>query len=206
MIARVRLAGVAVGVLALSGVAGCGVDDAGAAVRVGATRVSDRQVADDVAQVKSQVTADKFDASLVTAATIRRLTVQALVDEAAARTRVTVTESDVDKLLSDAAISAGGMDKLEASLAANAAVPRDAVRDYARTYLEQTALGKKLAPTAPDAGAQAAVAYLASLSIDLDTAIAPRFGTWKPTDLAVGPAPVDLAAPAVAPTAAAKQP
>ena len=85
---------------------------------------------------------------------------------------------------------------LEAALLEQYHVPRSQVRGYAHTFLEQQALATALAPDAADDGTEAVATYLRALSDELDTRVAPRYGTWDSATLSLGPRPDDLASPA----------
>ncbi len=200
---RRRTAGI-VAVAALSGalLAGCTFDTAGAAVMAGDQRITEAQVSSDVGQVQSELGDAPFDSASVTRATVTRLTQQLLIGDAAQREGIAVTEGQIDTLLRDNSQGSGGLPELEKALLTQFSVPSSAVRDYARTFLEQQALGRKLAPTGADGGAKAAADYLTALSNELDARVAPRYGTWDPATLSLGSPPTDLASPASTPAPA----
>jgi hypothetical protein len=186
--------------LAALTVAGCSVDQAGAAAVVGDQQVQESEVADDVTALRGEVPAVTFDAAAATKATVERLTRGLLVSTACTREGVVVTPSQVDQQLDSSAKSAASMAELQSQLASQYSVPAAAVSSYAQTFLEQQALGKKLAPDATDGGQQAVTDYLSALSVQLDTRVSPRFGTWDPKSLTLGAVPTDLASPASATT------
>lgn len=189
-----------VGVVTLA-VAGCSVDTAGAAAVVGEQRVTDSAVAADVAAVRAEVPPATFDSAKVTKATVERLTRAVIVSIASTREGIVVTPSQVDQLLDTTAKSAGGTQALDQALVTQFSVPSSAVSSYALTFLEQQALAKKLAPNATDGGEKALTDYLGALSVELDTQVSPRFGTWDARTLTVGGVPTDLALPAASPLA-----
>lgn len=197
---RVVLGAVLVAVVALSG---CSSDDnPGAAATVGDQRVSNVDVADAVAQVRSELGATPFDASKVTTDTVTRLARTLIVDDAGTREGVTVTDSQVDALLTSTAKSQGGAGAVNQALLTQDSVPASAVPDYARTYLIEQGLADKLAPGTPDKGQQAMLTYLSRLSTELGTAVAPRYGTWDAQTLALGALPTDISSPLSTPAPA----
>ncbi len=156
----------------------------------------DSEVATQVSEVRAEVGDGPFDPAKVTTATVNRLTQRTLLDIASQREGIVVTPTQIDDLLAQNASGDGGMAQLEAALLEQYSVPRSQVRDYARSFLQQRALAAALADGADDGGSQALTDYLAGLSTELDTRVAPRYGTWESSRLALGPAPTDLASPA----------
>jgi hypothetical protein len=181
---------VAVGVSAVL-LTGCGTGTAGAASVVGAQRVSDAQLAGAVAEVRVQTTDGTFAPDKVTAANLTRMTRELLVGEAADREGVVVTESQIDQLIK----TSGGLESVTAALLKQGDVPAAEVRSYARTFLQQQALGAKLGAGASDGGVSAVSDYLAKLSTELDTRVAARYGSWDAATQSLGEPPTDLAAP-----------
>ena len=189
-----------VAVLAL---AGCSSEDnPGSAATVGDQRVSSADVADSVAQVRSQLGTIPFDAQKVTTDTVTRLARTLIIDEAGTREGVTVTDSQVDALLTSTAKSQGGVSAVEQALLTQDSVPASAVSDYARTYLIEQGLADKFAPGTADKGQQAMLTYLSQLSTELGTAVAPRYGTWDAGTLALGALPNDISSPLATPAPA----
>lgn len=182
------LALVAAGALLLSG---CGVDTAGAASVVGDQRVSNAQLADAVDAAQQQTTDGTFDQDKATTSNLTRLTRELLVDEAATREGVVVTESQVDQLIK----ASGGLESVSAALLKQGDVPAEDVRSYARTFLQQQALGAKLGAGSTDAGSSAVSDYLAKLSTEVGTEVAARYGSWDAATQSLGDPPADLAAP-----------
>lgn len=200
--ARSTLAAI-VGLVAVAVLAGCGADNPGAAVTVGDQRVSTSDVADAVSQVQSELGSTPFNAAKVTSDTVTRLARELIVAQAASQKGVVVTDSQVEALLTTTAQSQGGAAAVDQALLTNYSVPAAAVPDYARTYLLMQGIAAELATGTSDKGQQAMMSYLGQVSTQLDTSVAPRYGTWDAQTLALGPVPDDLSSPVSSPSAAA---
>jgi outer membrane murein-binding lipoprotein Lpp len=192
---------VAAALVVVVALAGCSSDDnPGSAATVGDQRVSSADVADAVAQVRSELGTTPYDAQKVTTDTVTRMARTLIIDEAATREGIVVTDSQVDALLTSTAKSQGGASAVDQALLTQDSVPASAVSDYARTYLIEQGLADKFAPGTADKGQQAMLSYLSSLSTELGTAVAPRFGTWDAQTLALGALPNDISSPLATPT------
>lgn len=200
-----RAAGAAVLVALL---AACGSDLAGNAVSAGPTTVSDAQLSAMVTELEDQLKALKqqsptFDEGTATGANVDRLMRSALLDQAAAREGIEVTQGEVDTLLQQVAQAnfGGDMKQVLAALAEQQNVPASQVPSFARSYLVQQKLGVKLAPKAEPVDQQkAVVAYLDTLATELDAQVAPRFGVWNAKTASLIPVPDDLSVLAPLPT------
>jgi hypothetical protein len=184
----------AVVVLALSG---CG-NQAGAASVIGGTSIRDSEVVTAVEGVSTAAGVDNgaaLDRSAVTRATVNRLTRHILLDEAAARQGIVVTQAQVDDLIASTIKDgfAGDPVKFQQALAAKSYVPTSDINQFAHDVLVTQELTKKLAPGG-DAVVQSAKlnAYLGPLGQEMGIEIAPRFGTWSFTSSTVGDLPNDL--------------
>lgn len=171
----------AVVVLALTG---CG-NQAGAASVVGGTSIRDSDVAaavDAVRVAAGPANAASFDSTQVTRANVNRLTRHYLLEEAAARQGIVVTQAQVDDLIASTIKDgfAGDPAKFTQALAAQSFVPPNDIPQFARDVLITQELSKKLAPGG-DASTQTdkVDAYLEPLGHELGIEIAPRFGTWS---------------------------
>ena len=182
--------------------------NAGAAATVG-----DREIPNDT--LTSQVDAVQQaklgvngapDAALV-ADILQRLVITDLVDVAAERNGIDVTQGQVDQAVAAAEQQLGGPGSLiQAFLDSN--VPQDAIDDQMRLSVQVDELGKALAPDGDaQAQQQAVFQYVVALGQELNTQLGPRYGTWVADQLQVGPLPSDLAsAPASADPLAAVVP
>ncbi|MGD9954482.1 MAG: hypothetical protein AB7O74_12035 [Candidatus Nanopelagicales bacterium] len=201
----VRAAGAAVLVVLL---AACGSNLAGNALSAGPTSVSDAQLSAIVDELQQQLVALKqqsptFDEGTATGANVDRLMRQALLDQAAAREGIEVTQGEVDTILQQVADAnfGGDMKQVENALAEQQNIPASQIDGFARAYLVQQKLGAKLAP-GKDATEQqkAVVAYLDALATDVDAQVAPRFGVWNAKTASLTPVPDDLSVLAPLPT------
>lgn len=191
-----RAAGAAVLVALL---AACGSNLAGNALSVGSTTVSDSDLAGLVTELRDQLAPTNqqqpFDQGAATASNVDRLMRSALLEEAARREGIVVTQGEVDTVIrSTAANNFGGdMAALETQLAVQQNIPASQVPDFARDFLLQQKLGEKLAPQGSAEEVSAAlVTYLSALSAELGAEVAPRFGTWNAASVALAPVPDDL--------------
>ena len=211
-----RTAAIGAATLALLALAGCGTSKAGAASVVGATTVSDSDVAhmvDDLRTAIGEAATASFDEKSVTRSTVNRLTRHLLLAEAAARQGITVTQADVDKLINGTIASnfAGDTAAFEQAIASSKLVPPNEIESFARDALITVALNDKLAPGGTAIDIQLKVsAYLGPLSKELGVEISPRFGTWSyaaatisdlPNDLSFVPGGTSTLAPSPAPSA-----
>jgi hypothetical protein len=186
--------------LALTGLllAACGgAVAAGSAAVLGSERIPTSEVADQLAElnVARGIPADTANAA-TTASILQRLIITNLVDQAAQRLDVTVSDGAVDRELGQLEASAGGREALEAALVQNDIPPAGAA-DQVRVSLLVREMGQVLDPNGdPQAQNSAVFQYVVALSEELDVSISPRFGTWDPNQLALGPLPDDLSTPA----------
>lgn len=185
--------------LALSGLllAACGgAVAAGSAAVLGTERIPTSVVADQLAELNTArgIPADTPNAA-TTASILQRLVVTNLVEQAAQRLDVTVSDGAVDAELLQLEASAGGPEGLEAALVQND-IPPTGAADQVRVTLLVREMGLVLDPNGdPQAQNSAVFAYVVALSEELNVSISPRFGTWDPSQLALGPLPDDLSTP-----------
>ncbi|HET7902420.1 MAG TPA: SurA N-terminal domain-containing protein [Candidatus Nanopelagicales bacterium] len=185
--------------LALSACSGPG---AGTAATVGSTTISVSELATTVDELKTQVTAldgAQWDDAKATSRVLTDSVTYLLLDEAARRENITVTQGDVDKLIQQAvdANAAGDRAKFAENLAASG-TPESQIPAAARAVIIKSALEKKLAPGETDSvKIDAAVnGYLGKLADELGVDIAPRFGKWDTETAGLGDPPNDLSVPA----------
>ncbi len=201
---RLRTAVRAAGAAALVVVLAACANNAGSAIVVGSQSVSDATISSQVDEVYQvfqdnaknvQLQGASFDRGAATASTVDRLTRQLLLEEAARREGVTVTQGQVDTIISQTieAQFSGDRTGLEIALAGQQNIPPSQINDFARAFLLTDALGKKLAPGADGtAQQQAVVDYLVKLGDEIGVDVAPRFGTWDPKQAQLGPVGNDL--------------
>lgn len=201
-----RVTRTAAGLVAIAalgvGASGCGAEQAGSAAVVGEQRVTDTKLATDVAAVTDALDIDSSDQ--VNQIVLDRLIREDLFEELAKRTDVTITKGELDAFIEETAASVGGREQLDSQLLQSSGVPADAVKGFARTFLLQQKIAEKLVPGgAEEQQGEALAGAVIALSEELDTRVSPRFGTWDPARLSVGPIANDLSAPIVNPEDAA---
>ena len=170
---------------------------AGSAAVLGDERIPTSEVADQVAQINTArgLPADAANAATTTSV-IQRLVITNLVEQAAQRLDVTVSDGAVDAELLALEANAGGREALDAALL-QSDIPPSAASDQVRVSLLVREMGVVLDPSGdPQTQNSAVFEYVVALSEELDVSISPRFGTWEPTQLALGPLPDDLSTPA----------
>lgn len=171
-----------VGALALSG---CGPALPGAAAVVGNVRISDSQVAKFVTEYQKAV-GSTAGTGKITADTIRRLVIDSLIEQEAARLGVTVTQGAVDQAMATAIAQSGGANQLAAA-ALQSSIPPSAIGTEIRVTLLANAIAARLAPTASQSQQQQALLTdVTKFAAALGTRIAPRYGSWDSSTLSVG--------------------
>jgi len=193
-----RIAGAVLGAIVLAAVAtGCAsTPSAGAAATLGSREIANDTVTSQVNEIQQQrgVQVGAADAALVTEV-LQRMMITDLVDEAAVRNGVVVTQGQVDQAMSEAATQLGGKDQL-ISVFLDSNVPESAIPGQFQLSLQVEALGALLAPDAdPNTRQQAVFGYAVDLGKELDVRVSPRYGSWVPDQLQLGPAPTDLSTP-----------
>jgi hypothetical protein len=197
-----RLRTTVVAGLAALVLAACGTNLAGAASVVGDRTVSDAEVATAVNEVRAQIEAAQgvqgvpaFDEKQVTSRNVERMTRHLLFETAAAEKGIVITPSQVDEIIAGSVSGQFGGDraKFDLAFAAQEFVPASAVVEFARDFLIRQALPAKVLPGGTEeAQGTAASAYLKELSEKLGVEVAPRYGTWVPAQVGLGPVPDDL--------------
>lgn len=197
---RMRAA-LALGIASLA-LAACGTDLAGSASVVGGSTVRDAEVARAVDQVRSQFEAAQgqpdipaFSEAEVTSRNVERMTRHLVLEAAAKDKGIVVTPSQVDEIIANSVDGqfGGSREKFDLAFATQEFVPSFAVVEFARDFLIRQALPARVLPGGTEeAQGEAASAYLGKLSTELDVQVAPRFGTWDPGVVGLGPVPDDL--------------
>jgi hypothetical protein len=167
---------------------------------VGGSQISTDALSTSVDAVQEQrgETPGEPDLALVTG-TLQRKILTELVDLACAEQGVVVTEGQVDLALLDYDAQFGGRDAVTQAFL-DSGVPADEIREQVRLSLQVQALGVALVPDADQSGQQQAVVqYVTGFGLQAGVDVSPRFGTWDPLTLQLGPQPTDLAAPLLTP-------
>jgi hypothetical protein len=187
-------AGVLAGVALLA--SACGGQQAGSAATLGDSRISEvelTQVVQEIlaAQGKPVDSADE----VLTADTLARMIVIDLVDVLAAREGVEVSQGAIDEELTSYINQVGGEDAMVNTFVQQGVAPSQ-IDDVIRLSLTAEQLGVALAPDAPlEEQGQIVFEAAIALSQELEVAVSPRYGSWDPLALSLGPTPNDLAAP-----------
>ena len=195
---RFRLAAiVGIGVIAATiGLSGCGTPTAGAAAVVGDQRISEATLNSEVQSVLSLQGLPATDSSneLITS-TLNQMITTILVDELASREKIEVTQGEIDDLRLQYIAQAGGVEAFESQISQQG-IAIDDVDSIIRVNIQVSQLGDVLSPnTEPDAKSAAVFLALTELSSEIGTEVSPRFGTWDPENLTVGPSANSLSEP-----------
>ena len=151
-------------------------------------RVSQAEVADDVALVLSgQGLPTGEPPAGLAAATAERVVLNRLISSYAAANGIELTRTQVEQGLEQLASENGGEEALN-GLALQSGIPPQSLEDTVRTNLLVTAIGLKL-NAAGDAAAQleSARVALSEYSEAIDVEVAPRYGTWDDAQLQIVP-------------------
>ena len=195
---RFRLAAiVGIGAIAATiGLSGCGTPTAGAAAVVGDQRISEATLNSEVQSVLSLQGLPATDSSneLITS-TLDQMITTILVNELANREKIEVTQGEIDDLRLQYLAQAGGAEEFEAQISQQG-IAIDEVDSIIRLNIQVSQLGEVLSPN-PEPDAQSAAVFLAisELSSEIGTEVSPRYGTWDPENLTVGPSANSLSEP-----------
>lgn len=190
---KVRAAIAVVAVLALSA---CSGQTAGSAAIVGDTRITDETIS---AEVENLLTAqgkslDDASPSMMATALGRAVTTE-LVDQVATKEGVTVNAGEIDAVLDAYGEQAGGLAEFEKYLLTQDVAP-DQITSIIRLNIQVEKLGLKLAPNeSPDMQSLAVFQIVGTYSEEVGVEISPRYGSWDPANLTIGPPPDDLSTP-----------
>lgn len=180
-------------VLALSA---CGATTAGDAATMGDTSIPDDWLKEQVEAVmvaKGQpVTSTEQN---LVQQTLGRMITAYLVDDLAGREGVVVTEGNIDEMLVNYDAQVGSREQVEQVFLEQNIAPSQ-IRSILKLQMQAQNLGIKLDPrgSAEEQG-QAVFDEVVKLSEELDTTVNPRYGTWNPSTLSLGPVPSDLSSP-----------
>jgi SurA-like N-terminal domain len=203
-VASPLLAVVAAGLLA-GALAGCNPAEAGAAAVVGDVRITETRVNEGAAEAAEAAATlpdtpeNALDSSQFMRENANRLISSVLLTQTAAEEGIVVTQAEVDELLDQAS---GGQPRpvLEATVAAQLAVPPSELNEFAYDFLTNRKLGQKLVPgtdvSAQNAAARARVIQTAD---EVGVTVSPRYGAWDPSEGAIIGSADDLSRPLGAP-------
>lgn len=190
---KVRAVVALVAVLALSA---CSGQTAGSAAVVGGTRITDESISAEVENLLTAQGKNVDDASpSMMATTLGRAVTTELVDQVATKEGVTVNEGEIDAVLDAYGEQAGGLAEFEKYLLTQDVAP-DQITSIIRLNIQVEKLGAKLAPNeSPDMQSLAVFQTIGKYSEQVGVEISPRYGTWDPANLTIGPPPDDLSVP-----------
>ncbi len=192
---RVAVAAAAIAATALL-LTGCAAQQAGSAATLGDSRISETAlttVVEEILVAKGQpVTAQ--DETLVTQ-TLGRMITMELIDRLAVREGVEITQGKIDEVLANYAGQVGG-EQAVVDLFIQENVAPSQLESIIRLQLQAQDLGIALNPSgSAEEQGRAVFEAAGALSEELQTTVSPRYGTWDPATLALGPTPDDLSAP-----------
>lgn len=181
------LVGATLGLTAIS-LTGCGASQAGAAALIGEQRITESELNDQVQGILNAQGLPTQDSSaeLVTQ-TLDRLITTNLVNQLADREGIVIDQGEVDAIRLQYLAQAGGQAELENLLLQQGVLPAD-IDSVITLNLQVSQLGQDLAPGAdPDVQGGAVFIAVSELSTELNTEVAPRYGTWDAENLTIGP-------------------
>lgn len=181
------LVAVALGLLVLA-LSGCSTSQAGASALIGDQRISESELNKQVQELLAAqgLTAQDSSSELVIQ-TLNRLIITALVDQLADREGVQVDQGEIDAIRLQYEAQLGGESQLEEQVLGEGVLPSD-IDAVIKVNVQVSKLGQKLAPT-DDPGVQTQAVFVAmtELSTEINTEVAPRYGTWDAENLTIGP-------------------
>jgi hypothetical protein len=185
-------------------VSGCSREDdlAGDSARVGAQALTVEQVTSrsaEVADVAKGVGAPAIDSAELNRAQVSVWVQERLSDVAADDAGIEVTDGDVDAFLKQV-VGANGttLEEFRQAVALQQGfwIPPSGLENYAKSFLQQQELGRKLVPNGSEQEQTiAAQKVLAETGDAVGVLVAPRYGTWDPTTGQVLPSDNDLSSP-----------
>lgn len=187
----------ALGIAALAttalALAGCGTTQAGAAATVGDTRITESQLTTEVQAVLSAKgqPLDSEDASLVSQMLSRMITME-LVNRLAEDQGVEITQGQIDEVVANYTGQVGSIEQVEEIFLQENVAPSQ-IESLILLQAQAQELGIKLNPSgSAEEQGTAVFEAAAELSVELDTTVSPRYGTWNPVSLDIGSVPNDL--------------
>lgn len=176
----------------------CDPKQAGSAAVVGGVRITETRINHDAAAVLAAFTttgATAPDNQTLLRTLVDRAIDNELVEAAARKAGITVTQGQIDKLINDN----GGRSALSANFATRDGLwlPPGQIDELARTSLIELALGSALAPGGDSTAAGVAVTkFKARIAADVGVAVSPRYGLWNPVTLLIVGTVNDVSKPA----------
>jgi hypothetical protein len=181
------LVGATLGLTALA-LTGCGASQAGAAALIGDQRITESELNERVQGILTAQGLPTQDSSseLITQALDRLITTN-LVNQLADREGIVIDQGEVDAIRLQYLAQAGGQAELENLLLQQGVLPAD-IDSVIALNIQVSKLGQELAPGAElDVQGGAVFVAASELSVELNTEVAPRYGTWDAENLTIGP-------------------
>lgn len=175
---------------------GCSNQQPGSAATFGEGRITESQLAAEVAEVQAAAgeTVDAPNSELVSNV-LHRMLVLDLVDLLAQEKGIEVTQGEIDSQMTAFRGQFGTQEQVEANFIGSGIAPSQ-IEDVAVFNVQAKKLGELLAPGgAPEQQSTAVVQAVATFSTDLGTEVSPRYGVWDPAQLQIAPGGDDLSAP-----------
>jgi hypothetical protein len=174
-------------------ISACGQPQAGSAVVWDTGRITDEAVAQQAQSLAEEL--GQPASPELTQFTVTRMAQNAVIEEAAQREGVQVSDGEVDRTIANLIEESGGQEQFAADAAAGG-VPESEIRSQVRAGLLFQALGEKLDPNFdPVMGSAIANQYVVQTSNDMALTTNPRFGVWDPNRLTLVPDPNALSRP-----------
>ena len=188
---------IGIGAVAVTiGLSGCSTPTAGAAAVIGDQRISESTLNSEVQAILTLQGLPSTDSSneLITS-TLDQMITAILVDELSSREKIVVTQGEIDNLRLQYVAQAGGQQAFEDQIGQQGIAIQD-VDSIIRVNIQVSKLGDAISPnTEPEAKSAAVFVAISALSSELGTEVSPRFGTWDPENLTVGPNANSLSEP-----------
>lgn len=171
----------------------CGSANPGAAAVIGDERISEQQLTAAVQEVMA-AQGHPIDSAneKLTRTVLDRMVKEILVDQAATRAGVQVTQGEIDRTLAEYRAQNGGVQGFNGILIGQGIAPAQA--DAAvKLNIQAQKLAQAVSPGAdPQTAGQQLVSALGQYSEMIGTKISPRFGSWDAASITVGGLPSDL--------------
>lgn len=193
---RARAVFAAVVLAATVAVAGCSAQEAGSAATLGDTRITEDELAAEVEGILEAqgLPLDTPDQALVSE-TLTRMVISELVGILAEREGLEISQGRIDEQFLQYVSQAGDQAAMEALFLQQNVAPAS-ISDVILVNLQIESLGALIAPDAAfDEQGNAVFEAVSALSAELDVQTAPRFGTWDPSTVNIGPVADDLSLP-----------
>lgn len=196
---RMTLALAAVALTSSAALAGCANQEAGSAATFTDGRITEAEVTsavEEVLEAKGEASTT-VDPTLVQQ-TLGRMITMRLVGDLAEAQGVVVSQGMLDELRAGYEAQLGGGEALDQAFLAENIAPSQ-VDDTLTLQIQAQELGYLINPSGtPEEQGMAVFQAVSELSEVVGTTVSPRFGTWDPTSLSLGPIPNDLSSPPVA--------